>query len=382
MALVAGLRPLRLQSVSLPTSTSTSNPIIDLDVLPAKHRLHSIMLNAVYTTTQPAAAATAHTAAMQTRLLAGAKIGKRHRSTGTLLRFMGRLLRGADFCAPATNPATNDGVYSKAMRWVVPFGDDQAADASDTMVNTELLKDQPLELDIAAPLTLLTGAAAFSGTLQPIALVEAIPEKEHLAIPIEINYSDFSGGTAKITRKARSYSHIILFKETGAAVTSAEVTSVTLRVDGETVYDRLTVDQLAALYNFRQGHASSNAIAGDGTTASQPGALVNDQPAVTTGAGTGISVDFVPIYVPGPGYKHAGLLFAQENVQIDIEGTLTSGSWRVGWRAVETQTLDQSERAAVKVFGKRPKDFLNATLNGNPLSNARVALLTKKKPVW
>lgn len=363
----SGLRLIPLETRALATA---SRYPIQLSPLPARYRVRGLLLRFILTVTQGAGAVAISGNALS-RLVASLVVGKRIRGTGMLFDRLGWLMAGKDFSTPPGVPAAA-GAYSRIVELYVPFSDLHQVEQLDTAPGARMFSDESLEMETGDFVSLYGANTTVAGTQRTYAVAEPF-DGAVVAAPTRINYIDWTG--KDVLLPAGTYSHIFLFKEDGTGVTSAEVTAVSIEVDGEQVAARLGIDDIAALWNLHRASGAGNYIASD--TAPTPGEELTSEPGAAAGAGGTVTMEVVPLIVTPPRYKLTHLLHAESQVKVSFEGSATS--FRIGYRQVEETSDDNVARAVAKLGvphldASRPK-----TAKGTLPSDARHRRLLPKR---
>jgi len=327
------------------TFASGGNPIIDLSVLPRGYRVMALLNTFRALITQKAAGMTALTHAQQDRICKLVQLGGKgydigsHKATGRFLSILGQVMQGRDFSVVDTIPATASFAAEQYIKQALLFGDPNAADPNDTAPRSEFFKDGGMQLDFCDVAATFPNVNTITGSVQTIAVLEdADPGAVH--VRTETNVADFAGQTIKLAEKDAGFTHLVAYKEDGTDITEAEVSGVTLKVDGEPVYDGLEITDLAGLFNLAKSEGAS--------TTDDAEAIGDQPPDVTTGGD--VSLPFVPLYVAGGiggRYKAADALHAREHILVEYTGSLTN--LRLGWRAVRYADAAEFEARAVKL---------------------------------
>lgn len=372
MAIIAGLRPYDLETKAF---ASKGNPIIDISPLPAGHRIRNIVAALEDGTFTQGAAGTA--ALITGDKLAGIFSKVTHDehldADGRLLRFLEWMMSGRDFDLPADLPATADGVFSRSPRIVIPWCDPSAKEPNDCAPRVELYRNKNIQLQMCDVPADFAALASIAGTLKFTANIEPAPAgvvnaQQH------IGRADFEGHTLIHKMTPRAYTQLLLYKNDGTAFTSAELATISLKVDGEYLYKTLTLQQLAAVFNLFR--ASGSGVQTTHATAPDGGEAVNDQPAAAA-AGSGTTVPYVPLWCLETGGKVSKALWARENITLETTGTLTTG-FKLGHRSIVHQDREYDERAIM--LGYKPGAWRSKTSSKNTLpKNARVAGLIPRR---
>lgn len=333
----SGLRLIPLERKSI---ASTLTPIIQLSVLTQKVRVRGYLLRAALTITQ-GAGAVALRGSLLSRVFASVVLGKRIRATGRLLDVLGWMMRGADFNLPADVPAAA-GVYRRTVELLIPLSDMEAMEPGDTAAHARMFADETIDLAFAEFGAVFGVNTTITGTLKSFAVAEP-GDNTVVASPTRINFSDFAGGTVLLPRG--TYSHAVLYREDGTPITSAEVSALTISIDGEVIANRLSVDDLTNLWNLVRAKGAGTQL--ESATVPDAGEELTSEPGVAAGATDVVSVEFLPIVFPVSRYKHTRLAHAEAQLQVDYEGTATNV--RIGYRQVEEQGPAELVKAAAKL---------------------------------
>jgi len=334
----AGLRPIALEKKAIATGSRFP---IQLAPLPPKVRVRGLLLRALLTIVQ-GAGASAVTGVALSRFLASAVVGKRVRATGMFIDKLAHLMAGKDFNYPPGVPA-DAGTYTRMVELFIPWADLHQLEQLDTAAGARMYSDESLELEFADFATVFGANTTMTGTLKTYAVTEPF-DGAVVASPTRMNYQDVGGQS--IILPAGTYSHLFAYKETGLGITSAEISAVSLTVDGEQVLNRVSIDDLTCLWNLMRARGAAVQSASD--TVPVAGEELTSEPGAAAAAGSGITVEVVPLIVTPERYKLTHLLHAESQVQVDFEGTLTSG-FRLGYRMVEEQSPEQVAKAAAKL---------------------------------
>jgi hypothetical protein len=345
-------------------------PIVQLSPLTQRVRVRGYLLRSLLTIVQ-GAGATAIKGNALARMYAQIVMGKRIRATGRMLDVLAWSMRGADVNAPADVPAAA-GTYKRMCEVLIPLADLDAFEPGDTAPHARMFGDESIELTFADFAALFGANTTITGTVKPLAIAEPT-DGTVVASPTRLNYGDFVGGTVLLPRGV--YSHAVIYKEDGTPLTTAEISSLTVSVDGEIVANRLGLDDLAALWNLTR--AKGAAFQAESATAPVAGEQVNDAPGVAAAAPDTISVEFLPLIFPTSRYKLTKLLHAESQVQLDYEGSATGV--RVAYRQIEEQNAEQVAKAAAKLGVPHLTGMRNKTLSkGAPGDDRHVRLLPKR----
>lgn len=364
-----GLRQLNLERKTI---SSGGTPIVQLSTINQRVRLPGIMLRAVLTIVQ-GAGATLISGANLSRVFQSVVLGKRIRTTGRFLDVLGWLMAGRDFSQPADVPAAA-GTYRRIVDLVVPLADFDALSPFDTAPHAKMFSDETLDLAFADFAATFGANSTITGQLRPYAY--AMPgDQAVVASPTRINFSDFAGGSALLPRG--TFSHMVLYKEDGTALTSAEISALSVSIDGEQVVNRASIDDIACLWNWAKAKGSGLLVSS--ATGPIGGESLPDQPDPAAGASDAVSVPFLPILFPAHRYKMTHLVTARAQVQVDYEGT--ASSVRIGYRQIEEVGEEAFEKAKQKLGVPHLAGVRSKTIGKTDPSDDRARRLLPKRAV-
>lgn len=324
------------------TFTSGGNAVIEWGGVPAGYRVKYLLFRLELAIVQ-GASASAVVGAKLARAFASIRIGRRINVTGQYLRALGTMMMGRSFDAPAGVPAAA-ATYRRVVQVVLPFVDLKSAHPSDCAVPIDLLRNDPILFDFAALTSVYSADTTASGTLRTIAVCEPMAPGV-VPTPVLMGFEDWTQQTIKLGIRDASLGHLFLFNEDGTGITNAELDYATLKVDGETIIDRLEAEELVSLYNWHKAAGVSVYTASD--TAPVGSEALTDEPGVAGGAAATITPEFCPLFVPEDGYLITKLPWVGNDVRLDLSGSDTS--MRVGYRAFEAISGDAAEKAARKI---------------------------------
>lgn len=287
--------------------------------------------------------ATAITGKTLIRLFKSIRIGRLVYVTGSVLSVLGWMVRGLRPNLPADVPATASTTFQRTVTVVVPWSDDRAKYGDDTAQMSQMFRETPIQVDLEAISILApTNTPAVTGTLRVFAYSESL---EAGVVPslVELGYTDWSGQRVLLDGD-RVYTHLAVLKEDGSALTSAEITGLTIAIDGEQ-YDNVAFRAQDAAYGFDWLTGEGTAIETASATAPVAGESLTDEPPAAGGGGN-VSMEFLPLIVMGHGYLLSKAPHATKQVAIDFQGSLTS--FRLAWRAIVPRSeLDRVKLAAM-----------------------------------
>lgn len=361
---------LRLIPLERKTVGASLTPIVTLAILTQKVRVRGFLLRTMLTIVQ-GAGATAIKGSTLSRFVASCVVGKRIRTTGRFLDVLGWLMRGADMNLPADVPAAA-ATYKRMVELFIPLADFDALEPTDTAPHAAMFKDETIDLAFADFASVFGANTTITGTMKPYAVAEP-GDASVLATPSRINFADFSGGTVLLPRG--TFSHVVLYHEDGTPVTSTEISSLTVSIDGEVIANRVTVDDLAALWNLTRAKGAGTQL--ESATVPDAGEELTTEPAAAGGASEVISTEFLPIVFPTSRYKLTKLAHADAQLQVDYEGTATN--LRIGYRQVEEMSDEQVVKAAAKAGVPHLDGVRTKTLKGTMPSSLRARRLLPKR---
>jgi hypothetical protein len=340
MGLSRGTRTIELPSKDF---ASGGNPTIELGGALADHRVQAIEhdLEVVITNDGTAVVVTGD---KLIQLLDSIKVGKRADGLGVYWRLLNILMDGFDPSLPADVPAVNAGVYTRNIRVKIPYADFSAGRPLDTAVLIELLKNQQPVVKFGALATLFPHFASVTGKLNTRLVCDPAPADAKLG-PVYMGHHDSTGRANVIEMTNRELEYLFIFKRDGAALTSAEIASVELKVDGETVWDKVNIGELARAWNIARAKGPSRQV----TDATNPVGMecLNDQQNVGNGL-SGWSLPVIPVYFPGARFSRnaAGTIPVAKSITLNTTGTLTD--FVIGHRLLEVLSPDQVSKAQRK----------------------------------
>jgi hypothetical protein len=301
----SGLRLLPLERKNVATQLT---PIIQLAPLTQKVRVRGWLLRANLLIVQ-GAGATLIRGSNLARYIGGCVIGKRIRSTGKLLDVLGWAMRGADMNLPADVPAAAAS-YRRTVELFIPLADMEASEPGDTSPHAAMFRDESIELAFADFASVFGANTTITGLLKTYAVAEPA-DGTVVATPTRINYADFAGGTVLLPRG--TYSHILIYKEDGSAITSAELSNITISIDGEVIFNRVSIDDIANLWNLNR--AKGAAVQVESATVPVAGEELTSEQGAAAGAADSVSVEFLPLVFPVSRYKLSRLAHAESQVR-------------------------------------------------------------------
>ncbi|MBK9519385.1 MAG: hypothetical protein IPO09_19005 [Anaeromyxobacter sp.] len=327
------------------TLTSGGRFTVDLDQLPGKHYLKSLLFTVPLTMLQNAAPAIVLPRTFN-RIIDSLKCGRRIALSGQAMDVLAWLMTGKDQSATAYI-AAGAGTFDRVVNVPLHFSDPTAYEPDDTAAAVELFRDTPLEVGFGSLATLFpsfTGVGSVTpGPFQTLAVIEAgAPGK--VATPVQLDEVNLTPDT-RIDPGV--YTHLGIFKDDGTAITSAEVAGLTVIIDGVPVIDNANLPQLAALFNMLK----SDGAAAPSTTITTPfltvgGENVNDQPGGAAAAGAVVSAEFLPVLFPSHAGKLTKAWACPTGIRIKYTGSAT------GLKCVTRRVEPVSDASVVKAAAK------------------------------
>lgn len=302
------------------------------------------------------------------RLLQNVEIPGVSKSSGVLLHFADWLRRGAETVLAASVPATNAGVFQRIVEVPLTFVDDVAWSPNDSARESESLQDKVISIDFATFASLDTGSnnwnnlASITGTLRCVAVLddgEAVAGSD-----VRVGFFDFSGQSVPLDPGL--YEHLFMFKETTVGITSLEVATLDLTVDGRKVHDVMRPQELVAQYN--EEHALGSDIHADSATAPVAAERLTTEPAFTAAAAATVTFEFLPIIFPGRSYKRTKLVEIINGGLLNLTGSLST--YRFGFRRIAARS-EGAARQALADLGVRGEPQAK-TESKAPLSPGKV----------
>lgn len=289
-------------------------------------------------------------------------IGKHHRSTGSVLRYLNWAMRGKEFSFPG-GLAAAAATFRRNIDVMIPYSDQAAGSPDDTARHTALFKDEPIEVKFGTAASIQADMTSATGTLRTGVFHQ--PAKPGVVkTESEINYTDWSQSTIYLT--PGYYSHVIVCRETGGVITDLQIASVLAYADGEVFLNNIPSAMLIDEYDWYR--AEGAAFRTSSTTAPVAGEEVTEAPALAGGSAATVSAEFLPIAVPPDKYDISKLINAQNGVRLDLTGTDTS--FRVAHRKVVERTPAGVAQVAAKqrIANAERKPVRVKTRSAKPLS--------------
>ena len=356
------LTPLQSQAFAAGASVS----IQTAGALPTGRRVRRVFFILDIDATQPATPVAQFGLAYE-QLVAQFKIGRRISITGLGLFFLNWMELGSCPATPASLPAgvaTN--VFSRRVVWCLNFSDRTGQKPDDGAIPSELWTD-PIEVRFGTNAVFAAPAPVLSNGLLRI-LVEhdaasVAKNGKRVTVPPSHNVQsdDFNALTA-IINKPGIWAYALVYRETQPSdtgiITSANVSNLIVSVDGIPLQNNIRAQDMATYFNEIRCQASG--YQSDGPTDPVPGVLsaaaithasgnaVNDQPAVGTAAGQGVTIQFLPLLFPPDNFKVSMLPRAKIGMRVDMTGTL--GAYKIAYRLIERRP-DQGIGNAARRLG-------------------------------
>lgn len=362
--------------------SSGGTVLISMKDIPPFRRIKYLLFRAQVTVTNAATGAAQTAIALRRILYKSVRIGKQVYSTGSHLHVLGWHVRGLEPTVMAGTAGDNNGVYKRRVEVVLPFEDTwNSFHPTDCGQLSQAYRETPIQVDFDTE-TAIFGASntpTVTGTLRVYAYHEPMSPGRVPSV-VEVGYLDWSGQRVTIEGD-RAYTHLHLFNEDGSAVVAGtEVTGVTLAADGEQ-FDNVSLlpEDLTAGFNW--GLADGRTIRAASATAPVGGEALSDEPGVATAAADTVSLEFLPLFNLGSGYRIMDALHATKALTIDFTGSKTS--FRIGWRAIVPKSAaDRAALAALSGAANPTGPFSVRTVDGRATRDPRaVALLPLDFPV-
>jgi hypothetical protein len=157
-----------------------------------------------------------------------------------------------------------------------------------------------------------------------------------------IGYDDWNQKTLVLDRGL--YTHLGIYAEDGSTLTDTSIIDVSMKVDGETMMDKVKLSEAIALFNMYMAEGTS--IESTSSTTYTGGEVLTDEPGAGASAGAGVTTEFLPLFTPPDKYKLTKCLEAKQGIRIDINGSGTS--FRVYYRKINPRDAS----AVAKGLGK------------------------------
>lgn len=335
--------PGELQYLAESKTFGVSNKVIvSLRDLPPGRRVTKIMLSLEVAITTAATAAAVLANALP-NLIASIVCGDYIRATGQSIARLNWQVRGKMFETMYGVPATNASVFDREIRLMIPFADRRAHEQNDTCRNTELFRNEPLEITFGPLPNLGTGGGSgITGTLRTIVCHEPA-DAGVIHTPFMLNYEDWNQDD--VILRPGVYSDIYVFNEDGTTITDTVLTDATMYGDGELVLPKIQANELCALFNWNQSEGGG--VYSASATAPVAGEELEDRPAATAAAGAGVTMNWVPVLSPRPRYKITKLLDIRNALRISFTGS--ASTFRIGYRLLKPHTGASVAETAVRL---------------------------------
>lgn len=349
-----------------------------LQNLPKGKKIEAIRVRADLVATTGAAAALIAGSGLF-RLFQTIRLGGMVDTTGMQLRALAWLTSGREPYLPASIPATNSKPFQRVLQVDIPYSDQGAREIAEGAPPTEDSQNVDLQVIMAAFASLGAATwgtlASITGTVRVYAVLADNAAKK-LAPRSHIGYVDDSGQT--FTLPPGLYKRVWLANEDGSAITSAEVTSVAIDVDGEPYCDTITLAELIEQWNME--HAATGTTRADSATAPVAGARITCVPSAAADADASFSAELVPLITMPKRAKLSQAVLAEQSIRIQFTGSKTT--FRIGFERIEPYSESglyaSFQRLGVPVtnLGQLTSD----THNGEPLTQ-RAKQLARFIPV-
>lgn len=284
------------------------------------------------------------------RLISKIDLGPTRSGSGAYFHVLESIRRGMEVSFPASIPATNASHFLRNITWRVPFRDPRQAFPDDDEPVANSLNGIVVNVVGAPFLELDTGDNTWNtlGSITGTLYCEAELEEPNESPGAEVEFFtfDLTGQTPELDPGL--YEDIFVFRENLATISSLQVATIGLQVDGlQLMDDHTRLGQHIARYN--DAYALGPRTQLSSATVPEGEELLNDQPAVTAGAAATLTVPWVPVVYPLKGGKKTQLPLAQRNILIRYTGTDTT--LHVGCRRIRRRT-DAEKVAAMHAVGR------------------------------
>lgn len=314
--------------------------------LPSRKRLHRIEVVADCTFTQGAAPATVLASDMF-QIVKELRLSKRHIMLGNQLRWQGFLVRGREPSFPSPFLGVNTNVFDRKIRWILDFEDLRGKRRDVALPLTDFLKDDPLTLafeSIGVAGATVAPSCTFTGNVYAIAYYSE-PTGKGLPSILAHEYVQWTGKRIVLDSKQRSIVDMFLFKQSGLPFTAAEVTSISLSIDGEP-FDSLPGAPSDLAHGYNEENASGSGVLSDTVATPAPAERLTEEPGVAAGAGAGVAPEIIPALFGKHRFQVLDLPVASKQAVITSTGTLSD--FVVGVRYLEHRSEEQRQKGAAK----------------------------------
>lgn len=341
--------------------------------IPARARIKAFVfrLEGVFTL---GAAAAAVASTQLHRLINMIDCGPGKRASGAFWHFLEWQMRGGETTLPFGLPASNNEVHRRHITWTVPFYDGRSLFPGDDCPSGAEYADKVIQIETASFASLGAGTwdtlASITGVLRCFALLD--DPNEAPASVVEYGFYDLTGQAP--TMDAGLYTDAFVYRENAGTISSAQITTAALAVDGVQVFDITRLSEYARLFN--DIHSKGGDLQAASATAPVPGEYLPETPAATNGAADTVTLPFLPLIVPAFPYKKTQAIFAGQQVRVDFTGS--DSSFRVGYRRIRAHT----DSSAVEAFQRIGRSDVVSTSQIGSKTGSKRGLSADKAGLW
>jgi hypothetical protein len=306
----------RIWPAQSPIFASGGSSTVSFQDLPAG-RIEALLLR-IKTDIVQGASATAITGSMLASTVALARIRDYLRMTGRGLSYLRWIMQGYQPNTPQDIPAAA-ATYSRFVDIWIPFADFYQSNPLDTALDTQILSDQPLELNFGNVAALYGANTSFANT--SIRVLAFLDKPSPGDIPSEqyINFADWNQQSILLPVPG-AITHAFAYNETSDSMTDANFATFTVYADGDIIKPVLQTGELAA--EFDQLRAAGVGVLN--TSTGTGGELIVDEPGTGAAAGQGLTVPFIPIVSQPDRYSLTHVPFVDNTLRIDYTGAATA----------------------------------------------------------
>lgn len=341
--------------------------------LPALARIKAFVfrLEGVFTT---GAAAAAIASTQLHRLISMIDAGPLVRASGQYWRSLEWATRGGQTSIPFGLPAANNEVHRRHITWTIPFYDKRSQFPGDDCPVGAEYSDKVIQIETAAFAGLGAGTwdtlANLTGTLRVFALLDE--PNDAPASQVKFGHVDLTGQAP--TMDSGLYVDAFIYRESAAVITSAQVATVSMQVDGTQLADITRLSEYARIFNDLHGLGSDLETAH--ATTPVAGEQLPETPAAAAGSADTVSVPFVPLITPAPGYKRSQGVRVESALRVDYTGT--DNSIRVGFRKI----VARSESDAIQAFQRIGRTDVRSASQIGAKTGSKRGLTEGKAHLW
>jgi hypothetical protein len=264
------------------------------------------------------AGASAITGTMLFGLIALARIRDYIRMTGRGLNFLRWNMIGFMPNTPQDVLAAA-ATYSRFVDIWIPFADYTQGTPLDCALDTQILSDQPLELNFGNVPSLYGANTSLANT--SIRVLAMLDKPAPGDIPAEqyINYADWNQQSILMPVPG-AITNAFAYNETSDAMTDANFSTFTIYCDGDIIKPVLQTGELAAEFN----NLKAAGVSALGSATGVGGELIVDEPGTGAAAGQGLTVPFIPLIAQPHAYSLTHVPFVTNTLRIDYTGNATA----------------------------------------------------------